>query len=249
MMTDQSNLSHTPIWRIWGAYGLPPHRSETCKLSTDPHVVDKVRDSVGLYLSPPDRARVWSVDEKSPIQALDRTQPVLPMNRGDWERATHDDKRHGTPSLFAALDTATGRVLGKCYNRHRSQEFLAFLTLVEKNVPKGLDVPLILDNSGTHKTEEVRNWLARRPHWHVHFTPTSSSWINPIERWFAAWTRKQLKRGVHRSVAALEHDIMECIEAYNDNPKPFKWTKSADEILESVKRFCLRVDKTLVNEL
>ncbi|MCY4101402.1 MAG: IS630 family transposase, partial [Rhodobacteraceae bacterium] len=219
------------------------------KLSSDPQFVDKVRDIVGLYMSPPDRALVLSVDEKSRIQALDRTQPVLPMVRGVCERATHDYRRHGTTSLFAALDTATGRVLGTCYNRHRSQEFLAFLKLVEKNVPGDLDIHLILDNHGTHKTEEVRKWLARRPHWHVHFTPTSSSWINQIERWFAELTRKQLKRGVHRSVTALENDIMEFIEAHNDNPKPFKWTKSADEILDSVKRFCLRVDKTLLSEL
>lgn len=240
-MAEQSGLSHTTISRIWKAFGLQPHRTETFKLSTDPAFVDKVRDIVGLYMSPPDRALVLSVDEKSQIQALDRTQPVLPMGPGTAERRTHDYKRHGTTSLFAALDTATGRVVGKCYPRHRSREFLDFLKVVDDKVPEGLDVHIILDNYNTHKTEEVRKWLARRSHWHVHFTPTSASWINQIERWFAELTRKQLQRGVHRSVEELEVAINEFIEVYNHNPKPFKWTRSADDILSSVKRFCHKI--------
>ena len=184
-MAEESGLSHTTIWRIWGAFGLQPHRSETFKLSSDPHFVDKVRDIVGLYLSPPDRALVLCVDEKSQIQALDRTQPVLPMLPGIPERRTHDYKRHGTTSLFAALDVATGFVIGKCYRRHRAREFLDFLKEIDRCVPEGLDIHVVMDNYATHKTAAVKAWLARRPHWHVHFTPTSASWINQVERWFA----------------------------------------------------------------
>ena len=184
-MAEESGLSHTTIWRIWGAFGLQPHRSETFKLSSDPHFVDKVRDIVGLYLSAPDRALVLCVDEKSQIQALDRTQPVLPMLPGIPERRTHDYKRHGTTSLFAALDVATGFVIGKCYRRHRAREFLDFLKEIDRCVPEGLDIHVVMDNYATHKTAAVKAWLARRPHWHVHFTPTSASWINQVERWFA----------------------------------------------------------------
>ena len=193
-------------------------------------------------MAPPDRAIVLCVDEKSQIQALDRTQPVLPMAPGVAERRTHDYVRHGTTTLFAALDVATGAVIGKCSRRHRATEFLAFLKEIEAAVPEGLDVHLVMDNYATHKTEKVRNWLARRRHWHVHFTPTSASWINQVERWFAELTRKKLQRGVHRSVAELNADIMSFIDAHNEKPKPYKWVKSADEILASVRRFCLKAN-------
>ena len=248
-MAGETGLSHTTIWRIWGAFGLQPHRVETFKLSSDPHFVDKVRDIIGLYMSPPDRALVLCVDEKSQIQALDRSQPVLPMLPGIAERRTHDYKRNGTTSLFAALDVATGAVIGKCYRRHRAREFLDFLKVIDRNVPDGLDIHIVMDNYATHKTAAVKAWLARRPHWHVHFTPTSASWINQVERWFAELTRKQLQRGVHTSTRQLEADIRAFIDKHNENPKPFKWAKSADDILAAVKRFCLRVEQNLCHEL
>ena len=248
-MAGASGLSHTTVRRIRNAFGLQPHRSETFKLSGDPEFVDKVRDIIGLYLSPPDRALVLCVDEKSQIQALDRTQPVLPMMPGIPERRTHDYKRNGTTSLFAALDVATGFVIGKCYKRHRAREFLDFLKEIDTHVPKDLDVHIVMDNSATHKTALVRSWLARRPRYHAHFTPTSASWINQVERWFAELTRKQLQRGVHASTRQLEADIRAFIEKHNRDPKPFKWTKSADDILASVKRFRHRVDRTLCGEL
>ena len=212
-------------------------------------VEDKVRDIVGLYLSPPDRALVLCVDEKSQIQALDRSQPVLPMLPGAPERRTHDYKRNGTTSLFAALDVATGSVIGKCYRRHRAREFLDFLKLIDDRVPGELDIHIVMDNYATHKTAAVKAWLARRPHWHVHFTPTSASWINQVERWFAELTRKQLQRGVHTSTRQLEADIRAFIDKHNEDPKPFKWAKSADDILAAVKRFCLRVEQNLCHEL
>ncbi len=242
-MAAETGYSHTTVRRIWNAFGLQPHRSETFKLSTDPLFVDKVQDVVGLYLSPPNRAIVLCLDEKSQIQALDREQPVLPMAPGVTERRTHTYLRNGTTSLFAALDIATGAVVGKCYKRHRAKEFLDFLKELDRNLPDGPDVHLVMDNYATHKTPKVKAWLARRPHWHVHFTPTSASWLNQIERWFAELTRKQIQRGVHRSVAELEADIMAFIDAHNDDPKPYKWVKSADEILASVKRFCLKTMK------
>jgi putative transposase len=248
-MAKETGLSHTTVRRIWNAFGLQPHRSQTFKLSTDPLFVDKVQDVVGLYLSPPDRAIVLSVDEKSQIQALDREQPVLPMMPGMAERRTHTYVRHGTTSLFAALDVATGFVIGKCYKRHRAQEFLDFLKQIDSRMPEQLDVHLIMDNYATHKTTKVKAWLARRPHWHVHFTPTSSSWINQVERWFAELTRKQLQRGVHRSTAELEKDIRTFIDCHNLNPKPYRWTKSADDILAAVKRFCQKTEQTLCAEL
>ena len=248
-MAREAGLSHTTIRRIWSAFGLRPHRVETFKLSNDPHFVDKVRDIVGLYLSPPDRALVLCVDEKSQIQALDRSQPVLPMLPGMAERRTHDYKRNGTTSLFAALDVATGAVIGKCYRRHRAREFLDFLKVIDRNVPDRLDIHIVMDNYATHKTAAVKAWLARRPHWHVHFTPTSASWLNQVERWFAELTRKQLQRGVHRSTRQLEADIRAFIDSHNHQPKPFKWTKSADDILAAVKRFCPRVEQNLCNEL
>ena len=248
-MAKQTGLSHTTIRRIWTAFGLQPHRSETFKLSTDPLFVDKVRDIVGLYLSPPDRALVLCVDEKSQIQALDREQPVLPMMPGIPERRTHNYVRHGTTSLFAALDVASGFVIGKCYKRHRASEFLDFLKEIDTRVPDDLDVHVVMDNYATHKTPRIRAWLARRPRYHVHFTPTSASWINQVERWFAELTRKQIQRGVHTSVRQLEADICAFIEAHNADPKPYRWTKSADEILAAVKRFCHKANATLCCEL
>lgn len=216
--------------------------------ASDPLFVDKVRDIVGLYLSPPNRALVLSVDEKSQIQALDREQPVLPMMPGIPERRTHSYVRHGTTSLFAALDVASGFVIGKCYKRHRAVEFLDFLKQIDAHIPNGLDVHIVMDNYATHKTAIIKTWLARRPHYHVHFTPTSASWINQVERWFAELTRKQLRRGVHTSTKQLEADIRAFIHHHNEHPKPYRWTKSADQILASVKRFCQKTEQTLCGE-
>src|SRR5450755_2425897 len=235
-----SGLSRSTVGRIWHAFALQPHRSETFKLSKDPLFIDKVRDIVGLYMDPPDRALVLCVDEKSQIQALNRTQPLLPMRPGQVERRTHDYARHGTTSLFAALDVKTGTVIGEFHRRHRSVEFRKFLDTIDQAVPSDLDVHLILDNYGTHKTAPVRRWLAKRPRFHVHFTPTSASWINLVERWFAALTEKQIRRGVHRSVRELETAIQQYLDVSNGSPKPFVWTKSAAEILASVARFCAR---------
>jgi transposase len=242
-MATAVGYAPSTIHRIWRAFGLQPHRSETFKLSTDPLFVEKVRDIVGLYMSPPERALVLCVDEKSQIQALDRTQPLLPMRPGQAERRTHDYTRHGTTSLFAALDIATGAVIGRCYPKHRSSEFRRFLDQVEAAVPANLDVHLVMDNYATHKTKPVRDWLAKRPRWHVHFTPTGASWINQVERFFATLTEKQIRRGVHRSTAQLEADIRAFIDAHNASPKPFRWTKSADDILAAIQRFCLRTQQ------
>jgi transposase len=227
------------IHRIWKAFSLQPHRTETFKLSTDPLFVEKVRDIVGLYMTPPARALVLCVDEKSQIQALDRSQPLLPMRPGQAERRSHDYKRCGTLSLFAALDTATGKIIGRCFARHRAREYRAFLNTIEANVPADLDIHIVVDNLSTHKTQAVRNWLAKRPRWQVHFTPTSASWINQVERFFANLTDKQLRRGVHRSTLELEAAIEGYIRTVNTEPRPFTWTKSADDILASIKRFCL----------
>ena len=227
------------IHRLWRAFGLQPHRSEAFKLSNDPLFVEKVRDIVGLYMAPPERALVLCVDEKSQIQALDRTQPV-PMRPGQVERRSHDYTRHGTTSLFAALDIATGAVIGRCYPQHRSSEFRRFLDQVEAAVPAGLDIHLVMDNYATHKTKPVQDWLLKRPRWHVHFTPTGASWINQVERFFALLTGRQLRRGIHRSTAQLEADIRAFIDAHNADPKPFRWTRSADDILGAIQRFCLR---------
>ncbi len=232
------------IHRIWKAFGLQPHRTETFKLSTDPLFVEKVRDIVGLYMAPPERALVLCVDEKSQIQALDRTQPLLPMRPGQAERRSHDYTRHGTLSLFAALDAATGKVIGRCFARHRAREFRSFLKTIEANVADDLDIHIVMDNVATHKTPAIRSWFAKRPRWHVHFTPTSASWINQIERFFANLTDKQLRRGVHRSTRELEAAIKGYINTVNADPRPFTWTKSADHILNSVKRFCLATQKT-----
>jgi transposase len=238
-MARACGLSVSSVQRIWRAFGLQPHRLETFKLSTDPDFVAKVRDVVGLYVSPPAHAIVLCVDEKSQIQALDRSQPMLPMRPGQPARRSHDYKRHGTTSLFAALDIATGRVIGKCYSRHRAIEFRKFLDEIETAVPADLDVHLVIDNYATHKAPLIRNWFARRPRWHIHLTPTSSSWLNQVERFFALLTDRQIRRGVHRSVAALKAAITTFIERHNADPKPFRWTKSADDILASIERFCV----------
>jgi transposase len=243
-MAEASGLSHMTVQRIWKAFGLEPHRSETFKLSTDPQFVEKVRDIVGLYLNPPERALVLCLDEKTQIQALDRSQPVLPMRPGQAERRSHDYLRHGTTSLFAALDAKTGKVLGDMHRRHRSVEFRKFLDSIEAAVPDGLDVHLILDNYGTHKTALIRHWLAKRPHYHVHFTPTGASWINLVERFFALLTEKQIRRGIHRSTRQLEQAIRHYLDTYNATAKPFVWTKTADQILASVARFCQRTSVT-----
>src|SRR4051794_25893897 len=239
-MAKASGISTSTVHRIWRAFSLQPHRSETFKLSTDPLFVEKVRDIVGLYLNPPDRALVLCVDEKSQIQALDRTQPLLPMRPGQAERRTHDYKRHGTTSLFAALDVKAGAVIGECHRRHRSSEFRKFLDTIDQSVPASLDVHLVLDNYGTHKTATIRAWLMKRPRFHVHFTPTSASWINLVERWFATLTEKQIRRAAHRSVRELETAIKSYLAITNHSPMPFVWTKTADEILASVARFCAR---------
>jgi transposase len=240
-MAQAAGLSQTTISRIWRAFALQPHRSETFKLSKDPLFVEKVRDIVGLYLNPPDRALVLCADEKSQIQALDRTQPLLPMRPGQAERRTHDYVRHGTTSLFAALDVKTGTVIGECHARHRAAEFRRFLDTIDAAVPKDLDVHLILDNYATHKTPTIKRWLIRHPRFHLHFTPTGASWLNLVERWFATLTERCIRRGTHRSTRELKRAIQEYLSVNNENPKPFIWTKTADEILRSVAKFCTRI--------
>ena len=239
-MARRSGLSHNTVSRIWRAFALQPHRTETFKLSADPLFIEKVRDIVGLYLNPPDRALVLCVDEKSQIQALDRTRPLLPLRPGQAERRTHDYVRHGTTSLFAALDARTGQVIGQCHRRHRALEFRKCLDAIESEVPAELDVHLIADNYATHKTALIRNWFARRPRFHIHFTPTSASWLNLVERWFGLLTEKQLRQGVHQSSAELEAAICRYLDVTNEDPKPFVWTKTADQILASVACFCQR---------
>ena len=243
-MAREMQLTQTAVSRIWRAFGLQPHRQETFKLSTDPLFVEKTRDIVGLYIDPPLKAMVLCVDEKSQIQALDRTQPILPLAPGVAERRTHDYERHGTTTLFAALDIATGRVIGELHRRHRSSEFLKFLRTIEASVPSDLDVHLVMDNYGTHKTSAIRNWFARHPRFRVHFTPTSASWLNQVERWFATLTEKQIRRGTHRSTRQLEDAIRDYLKRNNADPKPFVWTKSADAILASIERFCLRISNS-----
>jgi len=240
-MAEATGLSQSSISRIWRAFSLQPHRVETFKLSNDPLFVSKVRDIVGLYLNPPDRALVLCVDEKSQMQALERTQPLLPMRPGLPASRTHDYVRHGTTTLFAALDARTGTVIGRCYRRHRAAEFLKFLRTIEDSTPAGLDVHLILDNYGTHKTPAVRRWLARHPRFHVHYTPTYASWINLVEGWFAVLSNRRLRRGSFRSTRQLETAVAEYVAANNDTPVPFVWTKPAADILDSVKRFCLHI--------
>jgi transposase len=239
-MAKAVGLSHMAISRIWRTFGLQPHRTETFKLSNDPLLVDKVRDIVGLYLDPPAHAAVFCVDEKPQIQALDRTQPLLPMQPGQIERRTHDYKRHGTTTLFAALNAKTSEVITQFHQRHRSAQFREFLDLIEAHVPRRLDVHIIMDNYSPHKTALIRNWFLKRPRFHVHFTPTYGSWLSLVERWFAELTMKQIRRGAYRSVAQLKAGIQEFIEAHHADPKPFVWTKSADEILASIARFAQR---------
>lgn len=239
-MSEATGLSHMSIQRIWRAFALAPHRTETFKLSKDPLFIEKVRDIVGLYLNPPDKALVLCVDEKTQIQALDRSQPVLPMRPGQPERRTHDYTRHGTTSLFAALDTKSGVVIGRLHRRHRSIEFRKFLDTIDEAVPEHLDLHLILDNYGTHKTALIKRWLVKRPRFHLHFTPTGTSWINLVERWFALLTEKQIRRGVFRSTRELETTIRTYLGLYNDRAKPFIWTKTADQILASIARYCKR---------
>jgi transposase len=242
-MARATGMSQTAISRIWRAFGLKPHLVETWKLSKDPQFIDKVRDVVGLYLDPPEKALVLCVDEKSQMQALDRTAPVLPMMPGVPTRQTHDYLRHGTTSLFAALDLATGQVIGQHQRRHRHQEFLRFLKTIDAATPAGLDLHLICDNYATHKTPAIKKWLAAHPRFHLHFTPTSASWLNLVERWFAELTNRKLRRSAHRSVAELEADVMAWIAAWNEDPKPFVWTKTADEILASLAGYCTRINQ------
>lgn len=238
LLEKETGVSSSSIHRIWRAFGLQPHRSETFSLSTDPQFIEKVRDVVGLYMNPPANALVLCVDEKSQIQALDRSQPVLPMRLTTPHRLTHNYIRHGTTSLFAALDVATGNVIGKCFRRHRTDEFLKFLNLIKESVPDELDVHLVMDNYVTHKNERVKRWLLRNPRFQIHFIPTHSSWLNMVESWFSLLSKRKLKRGVHCSTQALERDINAFIHAHNEDPAPYVWTKSADEILESLRRYC-----------
>ena len=241
-MATQVGLSQTAVSRIWRAFGLQPHRTETWKLSKDPLFIEKVRDVVGLYLAPPERAVVLCVDEKSQIQALDRTAPILPMLPGTPERATHDYRRSGTSSLYAALDLTTGRVIGSLHARHRAIEFKKFLQTIDSAMPAELAVHLVLDNSSTHKTPAIQRWLAAHPRFVLHFTPTSSSWLNLVERWFAELTTKKLRRGSHTSVRQLNDDIRAWIETWNDHPRPYVWTKTADQILDTIARYCTRIN-------
>jgi transposase len=243
-MAREVGLTQSAVLRIWKAFGLQPHRQQTWKLSKDPQFIDKVRDVVGLYLNPPERAVVLCVDEKSQIQALDRTAPILPMLPGVPERATHDYKRAGTSSLYAALDITTGKVIGRTRSRHRAIEFKQFLQTLDREVPADLDVHLVLDNSSTHKTPAIQRWLVAHPRFVVHFTPTSSSWLNLVERWFAELTTKKLRRGAHRTVRQLNADIRAWIDTWNENPRPFVWTKTADEILEAIARYCTRINES-----
>jgi|SRR5579863_5487123 len=239
-MAQKTGLSQSTISRIWRAFGLQPHRVEHWKLSKDPLFVEKVRDIVGLYMDPPERALLLCVDEKSQIQALDRTQPILPIMPGVPERRGHDYKRHGTSSLFAALNATTGKVIGSMHSRHRSIEFKRFLQKIDAEVPSELDVHLILDNYATHKTPAITRWLLAHPRFHLHFTPTGASWMNLVERWFAELTSRKLRRGTHRSVRELNKDINDWIAHWNENPRPYVWTKTADQILDALAAYCQR---------
>lgn len=241
-------IGKSSVQRIWHAYGLKPHRTESFQLSSDPQLIEKVRDIVGLYMSPPDNALVLCVDEKSQIQALNRTQPLLPLRPGQVERRTHDYERHGTTTLFAALNVLTGKVVGECYARHRAVEFRKFLDVIDASVPSNLDIHIVLDNYATHKAPIIKAWLAKRPRYHLHFTPTKGSWINQVERWFGLLTQRAIKRGAHCSVAALKATIEEFMAVHNDEPKPFVWTKSADDILASISRFATRTSATVLGK-
>jgi transposase len=241
-MARQVGMSQTAISRIWRAFGLKPHLEQTWKLSADPQFIDKVRDIVGLYVDPPERALVLCVDEKSQIQALDRSAPTLPILPGTPARRAHDYVRHGTASLFAALDLASGQVISQLHRRHRHQEFLRFLKQIDASVPAGLELHLVCDNYATHKTPAIKTWLLRHPRYHLHFTPTSASWLNLVERWFAELTNRKLRRSSHRSVAELEADLKAWIAAWNHDPKPFVWTKTADQILDSLTSYLQRTN-------
>jgi transposase len=243
-MAKQVGMTPDAVMRIWHAFGLQPHRQETWKLSKDPQFIEKVHDICGLYLNPPERAVVLAVDEKSQIQALDRTAPILPMLPGTPERATHDYERHGTTSLYAALNIHSGEVIGQLHQRHRAIEFLKFLKRIDQNVPAHLGVHLVLDNASSHKTPTVKRWLSQHPRFVLHFTPTSSSWINLVERWFSELTTKLLRRGAHRSVRALNTDIRRWIDTWNENPRPYVWVKTAEQILDSISRYCQRINQT-----
>ena len=241
LMAEKTGLSQTAIVRIWRAFGLQPHRVENFKFSKDPQFVEKVRDIAGLYLNPPDRAIVLCVDEKSQVQALNRTQPILPLAPGVPARQSHDYQRHGVTSLFAALDVASGVTISSCYRRHRHQEFLRFLNDIDANLPRGFEVHLMMDNYGTHKVSKVRTWLARHPRYHVHFTPTNASWLNLVERLFAEVTERCVRRGSHTAVRALEKAMLAYLDQRNRDPKPFVWTADADLILGKVERLCKRI--------
>lgn len=241
-MAAATGMSQSAISRIWRAFGLKPHAIETWKLSTDPQFVDKVRDVVGLYLAPPENALVLAVDEKSQMQAIDRTAPTLPIMPTTPARRTHDYVRHGTTSLFAAFDIGSGSVIATHYRRHRHQEFLRFLKMIDSAVPPDLDLHLVLDNYATHKTEKVKQWLIRHPRFHLHFTPTSASWMNLVERWFAELTTRKLRRSAHRSITELEADVRKWINEWNAHPKPFVWTKTADQILDTLAAYCQRIN-------
>ena len=244
LMAKKTGLSQTAIVRIWHAFGLQPHRVENFKFSKDPQFVEKVRDIVGLYMNPPDRAIVLCVDEKSQVQALNRTQPILPLAPGVPARQTHDYQRHGVTSLFAALDVASGVTISNCYRRHRHQEFLRFLNDIDANLPGRFEIHLVMDNYGTHKVNKVRAWLARHPRYHVHFTPTSGSWLNLVERLFAEVTQRCVRRGSHTAVRALEQAMLNYLDRRNRDPKPFVWTADADLILGKVERLCKRISNS-----
>jgi transposase len=244
-MARASKVSRATVSRIWRAFGLQPHRTETFKLSADPFFIEKVRDIVGLYLNPPEHAVVLCLDEKSQVQALDRTRPVLPLRPGVPPRQTHDYIRHGTTSLFAALEVATGKIMGQCQRRHRSREFLRFLEGLDRQLPAGPEVHLVMDNYGTHKTPRVKRWFARHPRYHLHFTPTSASWLNQVERFFAEITRRRIRRGSFSHVRELEQAIHQYLEHHNRDPKPFVWMATADAILDKISRFCERTSETV----
>ena len=241
-LAAELGMSQSAVSRIWRAFGLQPHRQDSWKLSKDPQFIDKVRDVVGLYLDPPEAAVVLCVDEKTQIQALDRTAPIFPMMPGVPARASHDYRRAGTSSLYAALDIASGTVIGSLHSRHRSIEFKKFLQTIDREVPAEFDVHVVLDNASTHKTPAVKRWLLAHPRFVLHFTPTSTSWLNLVERWFGELTTKKLQRGTHRSVRALNTDIRAWIDTWNDNPRPYVWTKTADQILDSIARYCTRIN-------
>jgi transposase len=245
-MAEATGLSQNAIWRIWNAFGLRPHRTKTFKISEDPLFIEKVRDIVGLYMNPPEHALVLCIDEKSQVQALDRTQPLLPLEPWQVERHTHDYARHGTTSLFAALNARTGKVIGRCHQRHRHQEFLKFLKHVDASLEKepGIEIHLVMDNYATHKTSAVQRWLTKHPEYHVHFTPTSASWLNQVERFFAEITNQRIRRSAYRSVAALRQEIMDYLDEHNENPKPFQWTADADLILSRVANVCKRINRS-----